>query len=154
MRKILLSTVSLVVLSGTTLAADLASRKETVAAPVVAPLWQGFYTGLNSGYGFGTASNAQNYGWANPNEIYTPGYPVDAAAFAGANSFLGRNINQGGFIGGGQVGYNYQYGQSFVVGLEADIQGAGIGGQGNVNGWAPYNNQGGYLANGIVQAGI
>lgn len=126
MRKILLSTVSLVVLSGTTLAADLASRKETVAAPVVAPLWQGFYTGLNSGYGFGTASNAQNYGWANPNEIYTPGYPVDAAAFAGANSFLGRNINQGGFIGGGQVGYNYQYGQSFVVGLEADIQGAGL----------------------------
>ncbi len=31
-----------------------------------------------------------------------------------------------GFIGGGQVGYNYQFGNSFLIGLEADLQGAGI----------------------------
>jgi outer membrane immunogenic protein len=35
---------------------------------------------------------------------------------------------QSGFIGGGQIGYNYQYGSSVVLGLEADIQGADIRG--------------------------
>jgi outer membrane immunogenic protein len=30
---------------------------------------------------------------------------------------------QGAFIGGGQLGYNYQFGPSFVAGIEADIQG-------------------------------
>jgi outer membrane immunogenic protein len=38
------------------------------------------------------------------------------------------NVNQNGFIGGGQIGYNYQWGPSFLVGLEADIQGAAIRG--------------------------
>jgi opacity protein-like surface antigen len=55
MKKILLSAASLAILSGSALAADLPSRKEAVVAPVVAPLWQGFYVGLNAGYGFGTA---------------------------------------------------------------------------------------------------
>ena len=82
------------------------------------------------------------------------GFPIDAAAFAAANSYLGRDIAQGGFIGGGQVGYNYQYAQSFLVGFEADMQGAGISGQGSLNGWAPYDNEGGYLSNSIIQAGI
>jgi outer membrane immunogenic protein len=40
------------------------------------------------------------------------------------------HINQNGFIGGGQVGYNYQWGPSFVIGIEADMQGAGISGSG------------------------
>lgn len=113
-------------------AADLPSKK---AEPVVAaaPLWTGFYAGLNAGYGFGTANNAQNYGWANPNVLV----PQTSVAFAAANSYMGRDITQGGFIGGGQVGYNRQYGQNFVFGFEADIQGAGISGQGSARGIAP-----------------
>lgn len=155
MKKYLLSTVSLVVLVVPALAADLPSRKETVVPPVAVPLWQGLYAGLNAGYGFGTANNAQNYGWGNQNGYFVNnGFPLDAVAFAGANSYLGRNVDQGGFIGGGQVGYNYQHGQSFVIGFEADMQGSGISGQGNVNGWAPYDNVGSYLSNGTVQAGI
>ena len=31
--------------------------------------------------------------------------------------------NTGGFIGGGQIGYNWQFYNSFVAGVEADIQG-------------------------------
>ena len=158
MKKILLSAASLAILSGSALAADLPSRKEAVVAPVVAPLWQGFYAGLNAGYGFGTANNAQHYGWANgnPGTFNTSGVngSVQQAAFAGANSYLGRNIDQGGFIGGGQVGYNYQYGQSFLLGFEADMQGSGINGQGNTNGWAPFSNADAYLTTGVVQAGI
>ncbi len=41
---------------------------------------------------------------------------------------FGNNMTQHGFIGGGQVGYNYQWGPSFVIGIEADIQGTGIRG--------------------------
>ena len=54
-------------LFGTTsaLAADLPTSKTALAA-TSEPIWTGFYAGLNSGYGFGVSSNAQNYGWANP----------------------------------------------------------------------------------------
>jgi outer membrane immunogenic protein len=99
-------------------------------------------------------NNTGQFGWANP----AIGTATEAAAFAGANSFKGQGVAQGGFIGGGQVGYNYQYGQSFLLGFEADIQGTGINGQGNTNGFAPWADaQGatnGYLTNGTVQAGI
>lgn len=105
-----------------------------------APLWTGFYAGLNAGYGFGTANNAQQYGWADPayQQQFTGYQDSGAATFALAASYsvLGRNITQGGFIGGGQVGYNYQYGQSTVIGFEADIQGSGISGEGSSNGAA------------------
>ena len=37
-------------------------------------------------------------------------------------------MTQNGFIGGGQVGYNYQWGPSIVIGIEADMQGTGIRG--------------------------
>lgn len=40
--------------------------------------------------------------------------------------------DEGGFVGGGQVGYNYQIG-SFVLGLETDIQYADIGGDNNIS---------------------
>ena len=44
--------------------------------------------------------------------------------------------NSGGVVGGGQTGYNYQFGNSFVIGAEADIQGTSItgGNQGNFAG--------------------
>jgi outer membrane immunogenic protein len=35
-----------------------------------------------------------------------------------------------GFIGGGQIGYNYQFNNRFVAGIEADIQGV-AGGHGS-----------------------
>jgi outer membrane immunogenic protein len=44
-----------------------------------------------------------------------------------ALSGIGSN-SQSGFIGGGQIGYNYQWGSSVVVGIEADMQGSGIRG--------------------------
>jgi hypothetical protein len=39
--------------------------------------------------------------------------------------FAGSNLEEpSGFIGGGQIGYNWQFSPIWVVGLEADIQGA------------------------------
>jgi outer membrane immunogenic protein len=65
----------------------------------VAVNWSGFYAGVNAGYG-----------WS-------------------ANSDISGFQPTGGF-GGGQIGYNWQgvfgLGRSWVVGVEADIQGSGI----------------------------
>lgn len=152
--KSLKAAASLFILSSVSaLGADFPSIKSApVAAP--APMWTGFYAGLNAGYGFGTSDNAQNYGWANPNLDYFGSSNI-ATAYAVAASYPGRNIAQGGFIGGGQLGYNSQYGSSFVLGLETDIQGAGIKGQGNANGYGPIADGGiGIIQNNIIQAGV
>jgi outer membrane immunogenic protein len=91
---------------GAARAADLPARK-TAPLPYLAPpafTWTGVYAGVNVGYGF---SERRSY--------------TDATY--GAVTGLGGG---GGVIGGGQVGYNYQFtpGSGFVVGLEADYQGA------------------------------
>jgi len=39
-------------------------------------------------------------------------------------------VSRDGFIGGGQIGYAYLWGDRVVIGLEADIQGASISGTG------------------------
>ena len=108
MKKILLASVALFGFAGAASAADLPARAAPPVAPIIAaaPIftWTGFYVGVNAGYG-----------WLNNDRIYDPifGFTSDD--------------NNGGFVGGGQVGYNYQIG-SFVVGLEGDIQYADFGG--------------------------
>ena len=82
------------------MAADLPSIKSAPTSPP-AKMWTGFYAGLNAGYGFGISSNAQNNGWANPRYFQNS---VSTAAYAGANSWMGRGIVQNGFIGGAQAG--------------------------------------------------
>jgi outer membrane immunogenic protein len=149
MKKLLLSAAVLAISAGAALAADLPSRKGPPVLPPPPPpppLWTGFYAGLNAGYGFGTNSNTQSIGLG---ALPIPGYsyyashgyeesyvksssvPFGGSSTLGAGlalSGVGNNSNQNGFIGGGQVGYNYQWGQSFVIGIEADIQGTGIRG--------------------------
>lgn len=102
MKKYLLASVAALglVAAGAASAADLPSRKGPIAAPAYLPpafTWTGFYVGANAGYGWG---NVNANGFANIGDL-------------------------DGFVGGGQVGYNYQMGQ-FVVGLEADLQAADL----------------------------
>ncbi len=102
MKKYLLASVAAlgIIAAGAASAADLPSRKGPVAAPVYIPpvfTWTGFYVGANAGYGWG---NVNANGFANVGDL-------------------------DGFVGGGQIGYNYQMGQ-FVLGLEADLQGADL----------------------------
>jgi outer membrane immunogenic protein len=55
--------------------------------------------------------------------------PTSIAASSAASGAL--SSHPAGFIGGGQVGYNYQFANSFssvVAGIEADIQGVASGG--------------------------
>ncbi len=127
MKKLLLSTVAVcaTLAAGAALAADLPSRKAApvyVAPPPPPPMWTGFYIGLNAGATFGGSQNVNvgTYGMGN-----APGALglAAASAAAGTGPF---SVNNTGFIGGGQAGYNYQWNQ-IVLGLEADMQGVAGG---------------------------
>ncbi|KQP42705.1 porin [Methylobacterium sp. Leaf104] len=110
-----------IALAGSAFAADLPRRQAPppVFVPVPVFTWTGFYAGFNAGYGFGTGND--NNG---PTTVValSPIY-VGTPAGVGAGAFGGRNNNEG-FVGGGQIGYNYQFtpGSGFVVGVEADAQ--------------------------------
>ena len=86
MKKILLSAVSLAVLAGSAIAADLPTRKEPAYIPPPPPMWTGFYGGLNVGGGW-DAGNGNGNAWN----------------LLGQNGGVTNNIS-GGVIGGGQVG--------------------------------------------------
>ncbi len=129
MKKLLISVASLSMMAGAAFAADLPSRK---AAPVYAPpppMWTGFYAGLNAGYNFGANANVYSQNWGSTWNIPSGNFAGPFAYNSGPISMDAFQSNtQSGFIGGGQVGYNYQYGSNIVLGVEADIQGAGIRG--------------------------
>ncbi|NNM71802.1 outer membrane protein [Enterovirga aerilata] len=120
MKKILLSSVAFLGLTAGAMAADLPSRRAAPAPYVAVPVftWTGFYVGVNAGYGFDVGTNANN-----PYAVSPAGPATLSAPLGGYTGtvFPGGNGNRDGFVGGGQIGYNYQIG-NFVVGLEADIQ--------------------------------
>jgi outer membrane immunogenic protein len=131
MKKLPLTSVALVASLGTAFAADLPSIKSApVAAP--APMWTGFYAGINAGATWGNDSSVSSVGYpiyARPESAATT-IPVvfgTAAGISGTQA-VGANI---GFIGGGQIGYIVQYGKA-LFGLETDMQGT-LGAQQNGN---------------------
>jgi outer membrane immunogenic protein len=153
MKKLLTTFTVLALTAGSALAADLPSRK---AAPVLPPppppppMWTGFYVGLNAGATW-TNSNHQTIGVGpiSPFQNYRPWHSSkydagEIAAISTAASASGfNNGNNVGFIGGGQIGYNWQFYNSLVAGVEADIQGiAGTNGSRTVATAVPggYNN--------------
>ena len=123
MKKLLLSAVSLAVLTGSAIAADLPTRKEAVLPPPPSFTWTGLFGGVNVGYGF-SANNA-GYGSAVASNVNVAGF--------GSGS-LTSNVN--GVLGGGQIGYNYQWNPYLVLGVEADAQAADINGTGYTAGAA------------------
>jgi outer membrane immunogenic protein len=100
-------------------AADLPSR--AAPAPVFAPVpvftWTGFYAGVNAGWGWNNGDDATS--------VAVPAEAVGVGSVAGTITF--EDDDDDGFVGGGQIGYNYQFG-TFVVGVEADLQWADLGG--------------------------
>jgi outer membrane immunogenic protein len=121
-----------------TLAADLPSVK---APPL--PIWTGFYAGLNAGYDWGTTANATTRSaplfdvvaltanGLDPAHVVAGGLINGGTALANSGT---AKVSQTGFIGGGQIGYNYQWSPTFLAGLEADIQGTSVRGSGNYAG--------------------
>ncbi|MEH3116600.1 MAG: porin family protein [Methylorubrum populi] len=119
MKKLLTSLAAFTALTAAASAADLPRR---AAPPVFTPVpvftWTGFYAGFNAGYGFGVQEDS-----------LPPVVGVNAATGlvpAGTTAVIafGGNNRNDGFVGGGQIGYNYQFtpGSGVVVGIEADAQ--------------------------------
>jgi outer membrane immunogenic protein len=100
-------------------AADLA-RAPAAAAPVPTPVpvvpvynWTGFYIGFNAGGSIGSDSNSNAISVFPTVVINNPVVSSD-----------GRRALPGG-IAGGQIGYNWQLGPSWVFGVEGDWQWSG-----------------------------
>jgi outer membrane immunogenic protein len=106
MKRFMLTGIALISLAlGPVQAADLKPRPVYTKAPVMAPVysWAGFYIGLNGGYSWGRSSS----------DFTVTGVPAGSAS---------QNMN--GWLGGGQIGYNWQV-QTLVFGIETDIQATG-----------------------------
>jgi outer membrane immunogenic protein len=92
-----------------------------VAPRVCTNVWPGLYGGVNAGYAFG----ANDSTISSSNTFVTPGSESLARAIATLTNFTMPSTNVG-FIGGGQVGYNFYqgvlFGTTLVAGVEADIQ--------------------------------
>jgi len=86
-------------------------------APPPPPVWTGWYVGLNAGASMGNVKTDFN---ATPVTV-TTNIPAtfNIPGFAGSNT-----ESPDGFMGGGQIGYNWQFSPLWVVGVEADFQGA------------------------------
>jgi len=116
MKQLLLATTVLA-LSGPAFAADQPVRMP-VKAPIAAPVfsWSGCYLGGHVGAGWGHKDISE------PTEEFFQ-------FFATANSPIGVNTG-GGFLGGGQVGCDYQFAPNWVIGAAGDFSWASIKGQG------------------------
>ena len=112
MKKLLALTASLAAIATSTavLAADLPSKRVAPVAPVAAPYsWTGFYVGLNAGGAWGNSNIRTNLG----------GMWIGDVDEQNILSAANRNLSPASFMGGAQIGYNYQINQ-FVLGIEAD----------------------------------
>jgi outer membrane immunogenic protein len=105
-------------IAGPAIAADYGPPPPPVYAPpppAYAPAyvpgynWTGFYIGANVGGGWATGSGTAT--------IFTPAGSVFSLTSTGSQ-------HASGVIGGGQIGYNWQFGY-WVAGIEADYQGSG-----------------------------
>jgi outer membrane immunogenic protein len=109
MKKYLLSAtaMALVLSAGSALGADLPVRKAPAYVPPPAPMWGGFYVGLNAGWT-----------WGHDDHVRTTVVDNEGATL--------RHLSQesgDGPTAGVQFGYNHQLAPNFMVGFEADLQG-------------------------------
>src|SRR5215472_15282772 len=114
--------------SGLALAADI-GVKAPLPAPAPVYNWTGFYVGGNAGVGLGTFKTDFNVAPGSfaaafpvvcgPNDLICPG--SFSAAIPG--SAFPDTLYPGGFVGGGQIGFNWQLSPLWVVGVEGDFQG-------------------------------
>ena len=129
MKKLFLGSVALVAL-GLVAPASFAAERPVPYTPPPPPVpvytWTGCYVGASAGTSYGTSTHrtvANSVVTAGPGAAPTP---LPAAVAAGSN--ITDSFNLSGFIGGGQIGCNYQFGQ-WVIGVEADGSGTNKEGQ-------------------------
>lgn len=87
-----------------------AACAQTDTAPSAATGWNGPYAGLHAGYGFDDGRQMDVGGTS----------AITNGAIASGARPINLDQNRAGFVGGGQVGWNFQYG-NWVFGPEGDF---------------------------------
>lgn len=94
-------------------AADMPVKAPAHTAPLAAAYnWTGFYAGGNVGYGWGHAKSDVT--------LTLPTFLV-----GNLQPTIPDSAKPNGIIGGGQIGFNWQPSPTWMLGVEADWQGAG-----------------------------
>ncbi len=107
MRKVLLAIAAFAFATGSASAADIAARPYTKAPAMVQVYdWTGFYIGVDLGGVSQRDAGTSNF-------FQTAGT---------TNSPLALSSTSSSFIGGGHIGYNWQFAPTWVLGIEADAQ--------------------------------
>src|SRR5882757_1017692 len=129
-----IAAVSVIAFTQVASAADLARKAPAYTPPPPPPVysWAGFYIGGNAGWLGSTGNTVTNTG----TDTGTGGFGTGLT-----NGSLPQSVNvdYSGFLGGVQVGYNWQSG-SWVFGLEGDVDWASAKGSTTVvNLTGPFN---------------
>jgi outer membrane immunogenic protein len=122
MKSILLGALALVsaAAAGPALAADLPVKSMAPPAPIYN--WNGWYIGGNAGVA-----------WATDGLTGYSGGPGTAPFFAAGGLPTTLAPGARGYLGGAQLGYNWQVSRSWLVGLEADLQGGDYKGTSSIS---------------------
>jgi outer membrane immunogenic protein len=104
-------------------------------APVMLTVssWTGAYGGVNGGYAW-NANAASIAGDATNGAGTTLTDLAFTSRISGVLTAFSQGLGQSGFVGGGQLGYNWQIAREWVAGLETDIQYADVDGNGTTIG--------------------
>ena len=126
MRKLLFGSLGLVAIGLTSVPAAFAAERPVPAytpppPPPPAYTWSGCYVGASAGWASGTSNRTAVFNTAVPN---ASGLPIT------------NDFDLTGFLGGGQLGCNWQWG-AWVFGVEGDGSATNISGQ--AFGLAPFN---------------
>ena len=114
MKKLIFIAAAAVLFATPVIAADMPTKAPAYTAPVAAPAysWTGFYIGGNAGYG-----------WSHRDFTNT----ITGTLGNLQNSAINTGSDDGeGWLGGGQIGFNYQFLGQWVAGIELDIDAANI----------------------------
>lgn len=93
--------VTCTMISGSVLAADMPVLRESTVIPVPVFSWSGFYIGVHGGWGFGDV------------DFIKTAFDLD-------------NHTMDGGLFGGHIGYNWQMGYSWLIGVEASGTWSGV----------------------------
>jgi outer membrane immunogenic protein len=118
MKKLFVGAAALLALGvAPALAADMPVKARP--APVAiesASNWTGFYIGLNAGYGWGDASSIND-----PVDQASQNFFFETFFNPTLNTKFNSAFRQSGAIVGGQAGYNWQFSNRVVAGVETDL---------------------------------
>jgi outer membrane immunogenic protein len=119
MKRLAACAVAITGLIGTSaFAADMAVKAPPEAPPP--PVWTGWYVGVNVGASMGTVKTDFNA----TSVTVTTTSPSATFNIPGVPGPGTNTESPDGFMGGGQIGYNWQFSPLWVVGVEADFQGS------------------------------